>query len=226
MAEKWKSIQGYEGQYDVSNLGKVKSVRRKALNGNGYQKKKDRLLKPHINKGGYATVALCKDGKPKVFLVHRLVAIAFIPNPEGKPIVDHIDTNPLNNAVDNLRWCTQKENCNNPKSRANNSLSKVGHPQYCPSEISRQNIKRAHEASRGKSLSDEHKKALSEAHRNSEKAQIATKENIKKAHEHNRGKHRSEETKKKLSESHKGILKGKTWKIVDGKRVWSDRKDE
>ena len=224
MAEKWKSIQGYEGQYEVSNLGKVKSVRRKVLNGNGYQK--DRLLKPHINKGGYATVALCKDGKPKVFLVHRLVAIAFIPNPEGKPIVDHIDTNPLNNAVDNLRWCTQKENCNNPKSRANNSLSKVGHPQYCPSEISRQNIKRAHEANRGKSLSDEHKKALSEAHRNSEKAQIATKENIKKAHEHNRGKHRSEETKKKLSESHKGILKGKTWKIVDGKRVWSDRKDE
>ena len=75
-------------------------------------------------------------------------------------------------------------------------------------------------------LSNEHKKALSEAHRNSEKAQIATKENIKKAHERNRGKHRSEETKKKLSESHKGILKGKTWKIVDGKRVWSDRKDE
>ncbi len=225
MAEKWKPIKEYEGQYEVSNLGNVRSLRRKATNGKGFQKKKNRLLKPNINKG-YATVTLCKDGKPKVFLVHRLVAIAFIPNPEGKPIVDHIDTNPLNNTVDNLRWCTQKENCNNPKSCANNSLSKMGHPAYCPPEVSRQNIKRAHEASRGKPFSNEHKKALSEAHRNSEKAQIATKENIKKAQEHNRGKHHSEETKKKLSESHKGILKGRTWKVVDGKRVWSDRKDE
>lgn len=226
MKEIWKPILGYEGQYEVSNLGNVKSLKRRAKGHSGYQKKKDRLLKPRINKQGYATVSLCKDSKVKVMLVHRLVAIAFVPNPENKGIVDHIDVDKLNNNANNLRWCTQKENCNNPKSRENNSKSKMGHPPHCPSEISRQNIKKAHEANRGRTFTEEHRKALSEARNNSERARETSRQNIKKAQEANRGKHHSEETKLKISESHKGILKGKSWKVINGKRVWFDRKEE
>lgn len=226
MKEKWLPIKGYEGKYEVSNLGNVKSLKRLSTVWDGYQKKKDRLLKPNINNNGYATVSLCKDAKVKVMLIHRLVAIAFVPNPHNKPIVDHIDTNPLNNRADNLRWCTQKENCNNPKSRENNSKSKMGHPSYCPSEVSRQNIKKAHEANRGRKFTEEHRKSISEARNNSERAKETSRQNIKKAQEANRGKHLSEETKLKLSESHKGILKGKSWKVINGKRVWFDRKEE
>lgn len=73
---------------------------------------KMRILKPFETKG-YLQLRLCKNGEPQHFLVHRLVAGAFVQNPENKPYIDHIDGNPLNNFYLNLRWCSQKENNNN-----------------------------------------------------------------------------------------------------------------
>lgn len=102
--EVWKDIDGYEGLYQVSNFGRVKSV------GRG----KERVLKAGKNSNNYLTVVLCKSKKPKSFLVHRLVAQAFIPNPENKEQIDHINTIRDDNRVENLRWVTPKENGNNP----------------------------------------------------------------------------------------------------------------
>ena len=99
--EIFKPITEYPN-YQVSNFGRV------------YNKKYDRFLKPQVNHG-YINICLCKDGKPKLFRVHRLVAFAFIDNPEDKPHIDHIDRNPQNNHVTNLRWATCTENNRNKK---------------------------------------------------------------------------------------------------------------
>lgn len=100
MDEIFRPIEGYEGLYEVSNLGKVRSI--------GYRK--ERILKPVIDIGGYSTVHLVKEGKLKWFKVHRLVAQAFIPNTEGLPQINHIDEDKTNNRVDNLEWCTGSYN--------------------------------------------------------------------------------------------------------------------
>lgn len=101
--EIWKDISGYEGLYQVSNLGNVKSMN---WGGRGYSK--NLYLKPH-NKG-YLQVELKKDGKRKMFVVHRLVAQAFIQNPNNFPIVNHKDENKTNNSAENLEWCDYKYN--------------------------------------------------------------------------------------------------------------------
>ena len=105
--EEWKNIKGYEGLYQVSNFGRVKSL-------NYHRTGKEVLMKPgrFVMKSGnaYYGVKLYKDSKMNVKLVHRLVAEAFIPNPENKPEVNHIDGNPSNNRVDNLEWVTRSEN--------------------------------------------------------------------------------------------------------------------
>lgn len=227
MKKEWKAIEGFEGLYEVSNHGEVKSLERFVENNGGLQKKHEKLLKKTRRKStGHCMVVLCKEGKTYPKLVHRLVAQAFIPNPENKPVVDHIDTNTANNRADNLRWVTVKENANNPLTRKHISQSKMGHVQYVPSEVSRNNIKKAHEANRGKKLSEQHKRKLSDAHQNSEIALASSIKNIKKAQLVNTGKHLADETKAKLSISHKGIHKGMTWKVIDGKRIWLERKDE
>jgi len=102
--EVWKDIEGFEGLYQVSNTGKVKSIA-------GYNKKfkKDIILKPLLLKG-YHQYSLSKNGVQKCFLAHRLIANAFIPNPHNKPFVNHLDKVRGNNHVDNLEWCTQMEN--------------------------------------------------------------------------------------------------------------------
>ena len=110
--EIWKDITGYEGLYKVSNLGMVKSLERKVWNGKGYIIVRERILKPGKDKGGYLKVHLCKDGKAKSILLHRLVADEFIDNIDNLPQINHKDENPSNNNVNNLEWCTQYYNNN------------------------------------------------------------------------------------------------------------------
>lgn len=101
--EQWKTVKGYEGLYEVSNLGNVKSL-------NYRHTGRERILKPGKVGGGYLQVQLCKNGKRKMLLVHRLVAAAFIPNPEGLPEINHKDENKTNNCVENLEFCDAKYN--------------------------------------------------------------------------------------------------------------------
>lgn len=106
--EVWKDIKGYEGLYQVSNLGNVRSLDRSVKRANGRLKKKGKLLKLTPNSSGYLRVLLKADGVGKYWFVHRLVALHFVDNPrESKNnIVNHLDCNFLNNSVDNLEWTT------------------------------------------------------------------------------------------------------------------------
>lgn len=129
----WKDIEGYEGLYQVSNTGKVRSL-------NYRRTGKTKVIKQSTDKLGYKSVFLCKDGKNKGYLVHRLVALAFIPNPNNYPVINHKDENPSNNYYKNLEWCTQEYNCNYGNCR-----------------------KKMSEARKGKQFTEEHRKNISEA---------------------------------------------------------------
>lgn len=110
--EIWRLIPGYE-EYEVSNRGRVKRLAfDKPVCGGSIQHCNERILLPQQRKSGYQAVGLSKNSKVKYFLIHRLVAIAFIPNPNKLPQVNHKDENPSNNCVDNLEWCDQKYNSN------------------------------------------------------------------------------------------------------------------
>ena len=111
--EVWKDIKGYEGLYQVSNLGRIKSLEREVWNGYKVFLKSEKILKPKSNsKDGYLRIALSKNGKVKDKLIHRLVAEEFIPNPNNLPQVNHKDENKNNNYVTNLEWCDSKYNAN------------------------------------------------------------------------------------------------------------------
>ena len=110
MKEIWKDIKGYEGLYQISNTGKIKSLERYKDNHSKKQLVKEKIRKQIISKTGYYTCMLTKNGNLKLFKVHRIVAEAFIPNPNNYPIINHIDGNKLNNNVSNLEWCTRSEN--------------------------------------------------------------------------------------------------------------------
>lgn len=110
--EIWKPVKGYEGLYEISNLGRVKSLNRIRVYGSA--KLTERILKQNPNKKGYFSVKLYLNGASKSYPVHRLVAFAFLEEIEGKTQIDHIDGNNQNNESTNLRWVTAKENCNNP----------------------------------------------------------------------------------------------------------------
>lgn len=105
--EIWRDIPKYEGKYQISNFGRVKSVIRK-------NRKSCKILKQASHSGGYKSVGLYANKVLRAFYVHRIVAEVFLGNPKNKPEVDHIDGNPSNNAVSNLRWATTIENRNNP----------------------------------------------------------------------------------------------------------------
>lgn len=109
MEEIWKDIPGYEGYYQVSNIGRVRSLDRVKRDG---IKMKGVIRKPHIDACGYHLVALIKDCKVKNTGIHRLVAMAFIPNPDNLPQVNHIDEVRSHNSVDNLEWCSVAYNQN------------------------------------------------------------------------------------------------------------------
>jgi len=108
--EQWKDIKGYEGLYKASNLGRINSLARKISYGNGgCRVVKERIMKPGQSRG-YYKVCLCKNEKQKKFLVSRLVALAFIPNLDNKPEVNHIKPVKSNNHASNLEWVTKKGN--------------------------------------------------------------------------------------------------------------------
>lgn len=156
--EEWRDVVGYEGLYKISSKGRVKSYQGRH--------KKPKILKTSTTTTGYKKVELTKNKRRKSLKVHRLVAEAFLPNEENKPFVNHIDSNPLNNDVMNLEWCTQKENMvhsaiyGNHKSfawenkdrvvseyEAGTSLKKLAHKYGCGNEqtiknvLTRENIK-------------------------------------------------------------------------------------
>ena len=114
MKELWKDIKEYEGIYQVSNLGRVKRLERTDVihNYGGYKKVSEKILKPSIDNRRYkgVRITLCKENKTKRFILSRLVASAFIENPDNKPYVLHKDDNPTNNHFSNLFWGTAKEN--------------------------------------------------------------------------------------------------------------------
>lgn len=110
--EIFKPIKGYEGLYSVSNFGNVKRETTKAKFGTGNYERAEHTLKQRKNNAGYCMVDLYKGNIRSQFLVHRLVALAFVPNPNNYPIVNHKDEIPTNNNSENLEWCTQKYNMN------------------------------------------------------------------------------------------------------------------
>lgn len=152
--EEYRDMVGYEGLYMVSNKGNVKSLERKVWNGRGrgfYMTVPERILKPIKTGNGYLQVDLSKDGKIKRHLIHRLVAEAFIPNPNNLEQVNHRDECKTNNNVENLEWCSSKYNCNygtrirriteanigNPKlSRANTNNPKLSKPVIAIDKVS------------------------------------------------------------------------------------------
>lgn len=105
MIEEFRDIEGYEGKYQVSNLGNVKSL-------NYHRTGKEKILKPRNSSCDYLFVRLYINGKGKNYFVHRLVANAFIPNPNNLPQVNHKSEIKNQNTVDNLEWCTNEYNCN------------------------------------------------------------------------------------------------------------------
>ena len=112
VTEIWKDIEGYENLYQVSSEGRIKNL-------NYFKTGKEKILKGGKYGSGYLKVKLFKDGKGKNYAIHRLVAQAFIENPDNKPQIDHINTDKTDNRVENLRWVTNKENMNNPITRQN-----------------------------------------------------------------------------------------------------------
>ena len=135
MNEIWKSIKGYEGLYEISSLGRVKNLNYK---GSG----KEKILKNTECSNGYLRVGLIKNGKTKMFRVHRLVAEAFIPNPEGKPCIDHINTIRNDNRIENLRWVTYEENNNNQltkKKMSENHREQIGENNHMYGRIGKNN---------------------------------------------------------------------------------------
>ena len=173
----YKTVCNGKRIYEVSNLGRVK------LNGE--------IVEPHMQ-GNYLSIAS--------FYIHRAVAELFIPNPENKPCVDHINTDRADNRAENLRWVTQAENNRNPLTRKHASEVRQGIILIFSADRNR----KISEALKGKPKSDEHKQNISKARKGKPG--------------YFKGKLLSEEHRSKIGAS----KKGRHWKLVDGKRIWYD----
>ena len=111
--EIWKDIKGYEGKYQVSNKGRIKSLSRAIPHLGSFRVIPERIMTQHVSStNGYYMVSLCKDNKYEWMLTHRIVATAFIPNPNNLPYINHKDEIKTHNNVENLEWCTHKYNTN------------------------------------------------------------------------------------------------------------------
>lgn len=128
--EVWQDIEGFEGIYQASTYGNIKSLERKVWNGRGYYTFKEGQKKLCPHKWGYYQIKLSINNRDTMHLVHRLVAETFIPNFNNCPELDHIDGNPVNNRVENLKWVTHKENMNNPitKDKISRGIKKIYKP--------------------------------------------------------------------------------------------------
>ncbi len=115
--EEWVPIAGYEGLYEISDQGRVRSLDYRCTG-------RIQVLKPGMYGGGYLQVGLCKNGKREHYKVHRLVAEAFLANAEGLPEVNHRDENKQNNCVDNLEWCDRRHNINHGTRTARQAAAK------------------------------------------------------------------------------------------------------
>ena len=120
--EVWKDIPGYEGIYQASTLGRIKSIKSGGKN--------DVIMSGNSITNGYRIVHFKRGGKPKTFFIHRLVAITFLDNPDSLPIVNHKNENKLDNRVDNLEWCDNSYNCSYG-SRKNSQAQKLGKRVLC-----------------------------------------------------------------------------------------------
>jgi hypothetical protein len=189
--EQWKPIiiaKGgkvfdYTGLYEVSSEGRVRSLNYNRTN-------ETKILKPAKNECGYLRVGLSKQGKTQKFLVQRLVATMFIPNPQNLPEVNHIDEDKTNNRVSNLQWCTREYNLKygTRPQRYSEAIKGSKHPLY------------------GKHHSEETKRKISEA--NKGKGTKLSEETKHKISESRKGKKHTEETKRKIREANK-----KTWSM-------------
>ena len=151
--EIWKDVvvdredfNAYEGLYKVSNMGRVKRL---------YKNGKEKILKGEKSKKGYLRVNLCNNSESKKYLIHRLVALTFIPNPENKLYIDHKNTIRIDNRVRNLRWSSAKENNNNELTKRKMSEANKG------KIVSEETRKKLSEANKGK-MSEETRKKISE----------------------------------------------------------------
>ena len=116
--EQWRDIEGYEGLYLVSSLGRIKSLDRWVNNGKGKRLQKGEIITPFKNKKGYLRVALSNGFKRIKYSIHRLVAMAFLPNPDNLETVNHINGIVTDNRVENLEWMSNRDNVRYSQAKA------------------------------------------------------------------------------------------------------------
>ena len=172
MEEVWKDIQGYEGLYQVSTQGRVKSLERMIPYSKGMRKIPEKIMQLELNTDGYWRLKLANGTTKKNKKIHRLVAEAFLPNPEGKRCINHIDGDKSNNCVDNLEWVTHKENMEHAVENGLTTAWNLGkhyHWKHGHSEETKQKLREKQTGRRyswGHGHTEEAKQHISEAKKN------------------------------------------------------------